>query len=58
LAKAKGIHIGRPVGINQQNFEKVKIVLEKQMSVTEIVNLIGISISSVKRFKKTIQLIN
>ena len=58
LAKAKGKHIGRPVGINQQNFEKVKIALEKQMSVAEIVNLTGISISSVKRYKKTIQLIN
>ena len=58
LAKAKGKHIGRPTGINQQNFEKVKMALQKQMSVAEIVNLTGISISSVKRYKKTIQLIN
>jgi len=57
LAKAKGKHIGRPLGINQQNYEKVKMALQKQMSVTEIVNLTGISISSVKRYKKIIQLI-
>jgi DNA invertase Pin-like site-specific DNA recombinase len=56
LAKAKGKHIGRPKGINQQNYEKVKIALEKQMSVAEIVNLTAISISSVKRYKKLIQL--
>ena len=57
LAKAKGKHIGRPLGINQQNYKKVKMALQKQMSVTEIVNLTGISISSVKRYKKIIQLI-
>ena len=29
LAKAKGKHIGRPLGINQQNYEKVKMALQK-----------------------------
>ncbi|MEA5402932.1 recombinase family protein [Arcicella sp. DC2W] len=55
LAKAKGKHIGRPIGINQQNYEKVKKALEKHMSVSEIVTLTGISISSVKRYKKRIE---
>ena len=52
---AKGKYIGRPAGINQQNFEKVKMALEKQMSVAAIVNLTGISISSVKLYKKTFE---
>jgi DNA invertase Pin-like site-specific DNA recombinase len=55
LAKAKGKHIGRPKGVNQQNYEKVKKALTKQMSVTEIVNLTEISMSSVKRYKKMIE---
>lgn len=55
LAKAKGKHIGRPRGVNQQNYEKVKKALTKQMSVAEIVNLTEISISSVKRYKKMIE---
>ena len=55
LAKAKGKHIGRPSGVNQENYNKVKKALEKDLSVSEIVNLTGISISSVKRYKKEIQ---
>jgi DNA invertase Pin-like site-specific DNA recombinase len=52
---AKGKHIGRPKGSNQQNYEKVKKVLTKQISIAEIVNLTKISISSVKRYKKMIR---
>ncbi len=55
MAKAKGKHIGRPSGVNQENYHKVKKALEKDLSVSEIVNLTGISISSVKRYKKEIQ---
>jgi DNA invertase Pin-like site-specific DNA recombinase len=51
-AKAKGIHIGRPSGVNKESFTKVKKALDKGLSVTEIVNLTSISISSVKRYKK------
>ena len=54
LAKSKGKHIGRPKGINNINYEKVKKALEKDMSVSEIVDLTDISISSVKRYKKII----
>ncbi|MBE9461937.1 recombinase family protein [Dyadobacter subterraneus] len=52
LAKAKGKHIGRPSGVNDVNFQKVKKGFEKGLSVTEIVNLTGVSISSVKRYRK------
>lgn len=52
LAKAKGKHIGRPSGVNQENYTKVKKAMEKGLSVAEIVQLTGISISSVKRYKK------
>ena len=44
LKKAMGKRIGRPLSINQQNYEKVQLVLQKQMSVIEIVNLTGMSI--------------
>lgn len=54
LAKAKGKHIGRPQGINKENFAKVKKAFERGLSVSEIVNLTGISISSVKRYRKLI----
>lgn len=55
LAKAKGKHVGRQTGINQQNYERVKTALEKDMSVSEIVKLTGVSISSVKRYKNSIE---
>lgn len=52
LARAKGKHIGRPSGVNQENYLKVKKALEKGLSVSEIVDLTGISMSSVKRYRK------
>lgn len=54
LAKAKGKHIGRPSGVNEENFQKVRKTLDKGLSVSEIVQLTGISPSSVKRYKKTL----
>jgi DNA invertase Pin-like site-specific DNA recombinase len=55
LAAAKGKHIGRPKGINTENFGKVKKTLERGLSVSETVNLTSISISSVKRYRKQIE---
>ncbi|QHT65668.1 recombinase family protein [Rhodocytophaga rosea] len=55
LAAAKGKHIGRPKGINNENFLKVKKALERGLSVNEIVDLTGISMSSVKRYKKQVE---
>ncbi|RYE26866.1 MAG: recombinase family protein [Sphingobacteriaceae bacterium] len=52
LAAAKGKHIGRPKGINTEQFGKVKKAMERGLSVNETVNLTGISISSVKRYRK------
>jgi DNA invertase Pin-like site-specific DNA recombinase len=56
LAKSKGKHVGRPSGVNEDNFLKVKKGFEKGLSVSEIVNLTGISISSVKRYRRRIVL--
>ena len=55
LAVAKGKHIGRPKGINEEQFGKVRKAMEKGLSVNETVNLTGISISSVKRYRKQLQ---
>lgn len=55
LAAAKGKHIGRPKGINEEQFAKVKKAMESGLSVNETVHLTGISISSVKRYRKQIQ---
>ena len=55
LAAAKGKHIGRPKGINEEQFAKVKKAMESGLSVNETVQLTGISISSVKRYRKQIQ---
>lgn len=55
LAKAEGKHIGRPKGINENNFNKVTKGFQKGLSVSEIVALTGISVSSVKRYKKQIK---
>lgn len=54
LAKAKGKHMGRPKGIAKENYVKVKKALHKGLSISEIVNFTGISISSVKRYRKLI----
>ena len=55
LAAAKGKHIGRPKGINPESFSKVKKAVERGLSVNETVSLTGISISSVKRYRKLIE---
>lgn len=55
LAAAKGKHIGRPKGINTEQFAKVKKAVQSGLSVNETVSLTGISISSVKRYRKQIK---
>ncbi|RIV23502.1 recombinase family protein [Fibrisoma montanum] len=54
LAKAKGKHIGRPAGLDAEKFAKVKKALERGLSMAETVSLTGISMSSVKRYRKRI----
>lgn len=54
MAKANGKHIGRSSEVNHDN-NKVKKAFEKDLSVSEIVSLTEISISSVKRYRKTVQ---
>ena len=52
LAAAQGKHIGRPKRLDAENLGKVKKALDKGLSVTETVELTGISLSSVKRYRK------
>jgi len=54
LATAKGKHMGRPKGINLENFSKVKKAFDKGLSVYEVSDLTGISLSSVKRYRRQI----
>ena len=55
LAAAQGKHIGRPKGLDVENLAKVRKALEKGLSVAETVDLTGISLSSVKRYRKHLQ---
>lgn len=55
LAAAQGKHIGRPKGLDVDNLAKVRKALEKGLSVAETVELAGISLSSVKRYRKHLQ---
>lgn len=55
LAKSKGKHIGRPAGLDMEKFAKVKKALERGLSVAEIVGQTGISMSSVKRYRKQLE---
>ena len=52
LAAAQGKHIGRPKGLSAENLAKVLKSLEKGLSVTETMEPSGISLSSVKRYRK------
>ncbi|MGI4820712.1 MAG: helix-turn-helix domain-containing protein [Janthinobacterium lividum] len=47
--------MGRPKGLDAENLSKVKKALAKGLSVTETVELTGISLSSVKRYRKYLQ---
>ena len=52
LAVAQGKHIGRPKGLDAENLAKVKRAMEEGLSMAETVELTGISLSSVKRYRK------
>ena len=54
LAKAKGKHVGRPAGLDPEKYGKVKKLLEKGFGNSEIVELTGVSLASVKRYRKAI----
>ena len=55
LAAAKGKHIGRPSGVNAEQLAKVRTAVERGLSVTETVSLTGISLSTVKRYRKQLE---
>lgn len=54
LAKAQGKHTGRPAGVNLTQLGKVKTAMQAGMGVADIVKLTGISMTTVKRYRKLI----
>jgi DNA invertase Pin-like site-specific DNA recombinase len=55
LAAAQGKHKGRPKGLDAEKLAKVKTAVERGLSVAETVSLTGISMSSVKRYRKQLE---
>ncbi|QJD79581.1 recombinase family protein [Spirosoma rhododendri] len=55
LAKEQGKHMGRPPGVDEENYQKVKMAYQKKLSINETVALTGVSLSSVKRYRKIIE---
>jgi len=55
LAAANGKHIGRPSGVNAEQLAKVRTAVERGLSVAETVSLTGISLSTVKRYRKQLE---
>lgn len=51
VAKAQGKHLGRPTGVDQTALKKVKSAMDAGMSIKKTVELTGISITSVKRYR-------
>jgi DNA invertase Pin-like site-specific DNA recombinase len=47
--------MGRPKGKNPINLKKIKTAFEKGLSIAETVKLTGISISSVKRYRRALE---
>ncbi|MCA8830194.1 recombinase family protein [Hymenobacter pini] len=54
LAKAQGKHMGRPAGVDEEKLKKVKTSLAAGLSVHQIVEVTGISESTVKRYKRIV----
>lgn len=52
LAKAQGKHLGRRPGVNSEALAKVKAGLAAGLSVHQLVNMTGISETSVKRYRR------
>ncbi|MGV3588581.1 MAG: recombinase family protein [Adhaeribacter sp.] len=50
LAKARGTHMGRPPGVNQANYKKVKEAWSKNLNLAEISRITGIHINTVRRY--------
>ena len=55
LTVVLGKHIGRPKGLDSENLTKVRKALEKELSVAETVELTGIILPSIKRYRKYLQ---
>ena len=55
LAKAKGKHIGRPAGLDAEKYSKVKKLIGSGFGNSEIVELTGVSLASVKRYRKAVK---
>lgn len=55
LAKARGKHMGRPNGVDLEKFEKVKRAYKNGLSARDTAEVSGISLSSVKRYRKVIE---
>ncbi|MBX0289447.1 recombinase family protein [Hymenobacter sp. HSC-4F20] len=52
LAKAQGKHLGRPAGVDEEKLKKVKTSLAAGLSIHQIVDVTGISESTVKRYRR------
>lgn len=52
LAIERGTHMGRRPGVNQVQLAKVEKALKSGLPVAEIAQITGISLSSVKRYRK------
>lgn len=52
LAKEQGKHLGRPLGVNQENLKKVKTALDAGLSINKTVEVTGIAATSVKRYRR------
>jgi DNA invertase Pin-like site-specific DNA recombinase len=58
LAKAQGKHMGRPAGVDEEKLKKVKTSLAAGLSIHQIVEVTGISESTVKRYKRLLIAVN
>ena len=54
LAKSKGKHIGRPAGLDSEKYGKVRKLIGSGFGNSEIVELTGVSLASVKRYRKAV----
>lgn len=55
LAKAKGKHISQLAGLDSEKYGKVKKLLGKGFSNSEIVELSGVSLASVMRYRNAMK---
>ena len=55
LAVERGQHMGRRAGRDTEKLAKVQKALEKGLSVQEVVEVTGVSLASVKRYRKALE---